>query len=79
MTNISQPIHGHPFQVKPLYVRLPEVITLVGLSRPTIYRLIREGSFPSQRKIGGGHASGWLLSEVEAWARSLPPAHQANR
>ena len=47
-------------------LRLPEVKTLVGLSRSTIYAAVAEGSFPKPISLGAG-AVGWLQSEVEAW------------
>jgi prophage regulatory protein len=39
-------------------LRLPEVIEITGLGRDTIYRYIREGRFPRQRRISE-RASGW--------------------
>lgn len=44
-----------------------------GLSRATIYRLIKAGKFPSPRSIGTG-AVRWKLSEVVAWQQSLNPS-----
>ncbi len=46
--------------------RLPELIQSVGLSKPTIYKLIRQQQFPAPIKIGP-KASGWLVSEIDAW------------
>jgi prophage regulatory protein len=48
------------------YIRFPELRTLVALSRTTIWRLVRCGTFPPPRRIGPG-AVGWLLSEVAGW------------
>ena len=47
-------------------LRLPEVCGIVGLSRPTVYRLIAAGKFPRPARIGI-RASGWSAAEVEAW------------
>ncbi len=52
-----------PAPVTPL---LPEVMHLCGLSRSTIYELIRKGEFPPQVSLGGKNVA-WLHSEVTAW------------
>ena len=52
-------------------LRLPEVKDATGLSAPTIYRRIADGTFPRPRKAGPG-ATGWLPGELEHWAASLP-------
>jgi prophage regulatory protein len=74
MISSPQPTNG---QVKPLYVRLPEVKVLTGLSKSSIYRSVAAGLLPPPRKIAGGHASGWLLSDLEQWATSLQPTHNS--
>ncbi len=48
------------------FLRLPEVMHLCGLSRSTIYELIRKGEFPPQVSLGGKKC-GLLHSEVTAW------------
>jgi len=47
-------------------LRLPEVTARTGLSRATIYALMRQGRFPRQVRIGA-RAVGWIEAEVEAW------------
>ena len=47
-------------------IRLPELLQTVGLSRPSIYRLMKLGEFPQQAKIGLS-AVGWSRAEVEQW------------
>ncbi|EET6613338.1 AlpA family transcriptional regulator [Escherichia coli] len=54
-----------PAPVTPL-MPLPEVMHLCGLSRSTIYELIRKGEFPPQVSLGGKNVA-WLHSEVTAW------------
>jgi prophage regulatory protein len=39
-----------------------------GLSRVTVYRLMRRGQFPAAVKIGG--RSAWVESEVRDWMRA---------
>lgn len=50
-------------------LRWPEVQSATGLSRSTIWRLIRAGKFPASVKITD-FATGWKQSEVEAWLAS---------
>jgi predicted DNA-binding transcriptional regulator AlpA len=52
-------------------LRLPEVIEITGLGRDTIYRYIREGRFPRQRRISE-RASAWREDEISAWVDSRP-------
>ncbi len=46
---------------------------LSGLSRATIYRLIKSGKFPRPMLIGSGSVR-WRQSEVIAWQHSLSPS-----
>jgi prophage regulatory protein len=50
------------------FLRLPEVMARVGLSRPTIYKAIAAGRFPKYIKVGS--ASVWNSREIEAWMRA---------
>ncbi len=50
----------------PTIIRLPEVLQTIGLSRPSVYRLIKLGEFPQQVKLGRS-AVGWLRTEVIQW------------
>ena len=47
-------------------IRLPEVIERVGMSKPSIYRLMREEVFPNQIRVGI-RAVGWIESEIDEW------------
>ncbi|WP_226649016.1 helix-turn-helix transcriptional regulator [Microbulbifer variabilis] len=47
-------------------LRLREVERYTGYKRSSIYRMIQEGLFPKQRRIGPG-AVGWDSREIEAW------------
>ena len=47
-----------------------EVLRRVGLSYPTIWKMMREGRFPRSRVCGG--KSAWLEHEVESWIEGLP-------
>lgn len=58
------------------YLRLPQVLELTGLGRDSVYRYIREGRFPVQRRITD-RASAWRSDEIEAWMSSRPVANTA--
>ncbi len=49
--------------------RLPQVQTLTGLSRSTIYRKEIGGTFPKRRRLGD-NSVGWLTSEILDWIAS---------
>lgn len=49
--------------------RRPDVESLVGLSRSTLYAMIAEGSFPKPIKLGK-RAVGWREGDVLAWLDS---------
>ena len=57
-------------------VRIGEVIAIVGLARPTIYKLMRqpESGFPLPVKLSDSNARGapvaWVLGEVQEWVRA---------
>jgi len=49
-------------------VSIKELKKLVGLSNATIYRLIRNGTFPKQVHLSDKCVA-WRLSAIEAWVR----------
>ncbi len=57
-------------------IRMPEVQAIVGLARPTIYKLMRqpESGFPLPVKLSDSNARGapvaWVLGEVQEWVRA---------
>lgn len=50
-------------------IRRPEVETLTGIPRSTLYAKIALGDFPAPIKIGQ-RAVGWLEAEVNDWLSS---------
>lgn len=50
-------------------LRCREVEKLTGLSRSTIYDMVKKGLFPPPVRLGS-RAVGWRLSEVEDWIAS---------
>lgn len=47
-------------------LRLWEVLEVTGLSRASVYRLMKEGMFPLQIKLGP-RSAGWICSEIMEW------------
>jgi prophage regulatory protein len=49
------------------FLRLPDVLSATGMSKSTIYAMIRADSFPAPVPLGP-HTVGWVRSEVQSWA-----------
>lgn len=47
-------------------IRLKTVLARTGLSRSTMYRKIKEGTFPCQVRISV-HGAGWRESAINCW------------
>ena len=47
-----------------------ELLAKCNLSYPTIWALMREGTFPHSRAVGGKTV--WIESEVDDWIARLP-------
>lgn len=61
--------------VQPLrLLRLPDVQTMTGLGRSTIWKRAGDGTFPKPVKLGP-RTTAWVAAEVEQWAT----AAMANR
>lgn len=50
-------------------IRISTVKAVTGLSRGSIYRLIKESDFPKQIKLSA-QAAGWIESEINDWLES---------
>ena len=53
--------------------RLPKVTGVTGFSKPTIYRMMQEGNFPKQFRLGK-RAVGWKKSVINNWLYNLKEA-----
>ncbi|WP_371639966.1 helix-turn-helix transcriptional regulator [Synechococcus sp. N19] len=53
-------------KAQPRFLRLPEVLNLVGVTRSTLYRWMDAGTFPKQISVGGNTVV-WVESAVTAW------------
>ena len=49
--------------------RLHQVTAHVGLSKATIYKMIKAGTFPAPKQLGA-RSVGWLESDIQAWIDS---------
>ena len=47
-------------------LRLKQVTAKTGISRATIYKSIKSGTFPKQVNLGP-RSVGWLKSEIQNW------------
>lgn len=54
---------------------MKEVAVKVGLSKSTVYGLLRDGQFPAPVRIGV--AVRWRESSIDAWIAALPVEDQA--
>ena len=53
-------------KTKERVIRKPELLTIIGLSDPTIWRMEKDGRFPKRIRLGG-NSCGWSESEVDVW------------
>lgn len=60
------------------FIKLPEVISLVGLKTTTIYKMANEGKFPKQVKLGARSVA-WIKSEVLQWNQEKAQASRAQQ
>ncbi|MCY1263108.1 Prophage CP4-57 regulatory protein (AlpA) [compost metagenome] len=70
--------------MRPIYVDLPTVASIVALSITSVQRLVREEQFPKPRVVSNRRVA-WLVREVEEWAEArpvselLPPPNTSRR
>jgi predicted DNA-binding transcriptional regulator AlpA len=57
--------------MRPLYIERAQIPLVLTLSESSWDTLVARGEAPRPRKISAGR-SGWLLEEIEAWARARP-------
>lgn len=63
-------IDASPVPPAPRLIRLPEVMSRVGLKRSAIYQRMSEGRFPKSRSLGG-KCTVWVEAEIDAWITSV--------
>jgi prophage regulatory protein len=55
------------------FLRLPEVAAMIGWSRVTIHRAVRDGRFPKPVKLGA-RSIAWPESEIAEWQEARKAA-----
>lgn len=60
------------------FLRTRDVLVRTGIGRTTLWRLERDGEFPSRRVLSE-NVTGWLASEIDAWLQSRPVAPGSSR
>lgn len=59
---------AHPVIPRDRLLRLPEVVSITGISKSTIYELMRKGQFPRHVKINR-RMTAWTESAVLQWVQ----------
>lgn len=52
-------------------LRPPEVMARTGLSRVTLWRRVRAGTFPAPKELGA-NSIGWPAAEIDNWCANRP-------
>ena len=53
-------------------LQLPEVLSLVGLGRTTLWRMVKAGTFPAPVKLGATRRIAWFADDIGQWQANLP-------
>lgn len=59
-------------------LRFKEVLSKIGLSRTSLWRLERKGLFPKRRAIGPNSVA-WIEKEIDNWIQSQPTVIQSQK
>lgn len=59
-------------------IRLPEVLRRVGVSKSTLYRMIREGAFPGGRRLSH-RVTVWSEIKLAAWVERIVDSGTCHR
>ena len=62
-----------PTPTAPAILRASQVVDMIGVSRTTLWRMVKSASFPSPIKLSE-RAVGWRARDVSAWIESRPTA-----
>ncbi|WP_258170947.1 helix-turn-helix transcriptional regulator [Burkholderia multivorans] len=60
------------------YLRISQLVSgrFVPFSKPTVWRKVREGTFPAPVKLSAG-VTAWKLSDIQEWQRAQAEAASA--
>lgn len=54
------------------FLRDTEIASRYNISRPTVWRWVKQGKFPKPLKIGGG-STRWRLIDLQDWEQNQKP------
>jgi prophage regulatory protein len=57
--------------IKPMYLAREEAAKFLAIGTTTLEEMCAKGEAPAPRQVSRGRV-GWLVEELEAWARSRP-------
>ena len=57
----------------PTFLRVADVAARLGLSKASVYRMIKQGVFPQPIQLTAS-AVAWRVSEIEEWENARPLA-----
>ena len=60
------------------FIRPRDVVTMIGVSRTTLWRMVKAGEFPAPVRITE-RSRGYLLETIEDWMRSRPEDSSGRR
>lgn len=60
---------SQPSRTQDRLIRLPEVESVTGTKKSTIYKLVRDGSFPQPVRLSARMVA-WSEAAVQAWIRA---------
>ena len=63
--------------MKDRVLKINEVLEILKVSEPSLYRWIKSGLFPNQIQLGP-NSVGWLESEVYEWLSTRPRSNAPN-
>ncbi len=52
-----------------MYVRVSQLIKMIPVSKASIWRKVKDGSFPKPVKLGD-RITAWHMDDIEAWLAS---------
>jgi prophage regulatory protein len=59
-------------------LRLATLLPVIDISAPTLWRRVKDKSFPQPISLGG-RSKGWLQSEVQAWIKERADLRDQSR
>ena len=51
------------------FLRLPQVLELIGIKKTKLWQMIKNNQFPKQKKLGA--TAVWSRNEIQSWIDSV--------